>query len=202
MWVIKLGGSLLTTELLLPWLKALSHCNVLIVPGGGVFADAVRTMQQRWRFSEQAAHDMAILAMRQHGRMLADLAGLPVLQDCDRLVSFAGRAMVWLPDPDKLNQTDVPVSWNVTSDSLAAWLARRHNAEHLLLVKAASLPFTDDIKKPRLASRELVEHGLIDEAFPDFIRFVPFKTWLCSATDYAGIPEIMNAPVGRLLQIV
>jgi aspartokinase-like uncharacterized kinase len=45
MWVVKLGGSLLGSPELPRWLDTLvkiSDGKVLIVPGGGMFADAVR----------------------------------------------------------------------------------------------------------------------------------------------------------------
>ena len=202
MWVIKLGGSLQATEALLPWLKALARCNVVLVPGGGAFADTVRALQQRWRFSEQAAHDMSVLSMQQYGRMLADMAGLPVLKNHSRFETSQDRAVVWLPDPDMLNQADVPVSWHVTSDSLAAWLAHQLHAEHLLLVKSISLPFADDIGQSSLPVRVPVERGWVDKAFPGFIRHVSFKTWLCGASDHVRVPVLMNDPARCLLQLL
>jgi aspartokinase-like uncharacterized kinase len=201
-WVIKLGGSLQAADDLPAWLKALARCDAVIVPGGGMFADSVRAMQQRWRFSEQAAHDMSVLSMQQYGRMLADLAGLPLLKDHNRFAFSPDRAQVWLPDPDALNQADVPVSWNVTSDSLAAWLAHQLHAEHLLLVKSIGLPFAEDIGKSQLAVRIPVERGWIDEAFPGFIQQASFKTWLCSASDHVHVPALLSDPARCLLQVV
>lgn len=202
MWVIKLGGSLLSTEALLPWLTVLAHSNAVIVPGGGVFADTVRAMQLRWGFSEQAAHDMAVLSMQQYGRMLADLAGLPVLKNHGRFAFPTDRAVVWLPDPDTIGQAAEPGSWRITSDSLAAWLAGQIQAEHLLLVKSVGLPFAGDLGDSPLPVRVPVERGWVDEAFPAFIQHASFKTWLCRASDYARIPEAMSDPAGRLLQLV
>lgn len=202
MWVIKLGGSLLKTEALQPWLKALAHANAVIVPGGGEFADTVRAMQQRWGFGEQAAHDMAILSMQQYGRMLADMAGLPVLKKNSRFAPPNDRAVVWLPDPDTLNQAGVPVSWQVTSDSLAAWLADQLHAEHLMLVKSVSLPFAGDIVQSGLPVRVPVERGWIDEAFPRFIEHASFKVWLCCASEHARVRELMHDPADGLLRVV
>ncbi|QFY44328.1 amino acid kinase [Candidatus Methylospira mobilis] len=202
MWVIKLGGSLLNTEVLPFWLKAVAHANAVIVPGGGAFADTVRVMQQRWGFGEQAAHDMAILSMQQYGRMLGDMAGLPVFKKTGRFQPPHDRAVVWLPDPDALNQAGVPVSWQVTSDSLAAWLAGQLHAEHLMLVKSTRLPFADDIGKSGLPVRVPVERGWIDEAFPRFIEHASFKVWLCCASEHARVRELMNDPADGLLRVV
>ncbi len=65
--VIKVGGSLGR------WKGA---TNVLVIPGGGVFADLVRAEYRRARLTDHAAHRMAILAMDQYGLERCDLASL------------------------------------------------------------------------------------------------------------------------------
>ena len=47
--------------------------RLLVVPGGGGFADAVRDCDQRFGLSDEAAHRMAILAMEQFGWLLSEL---------------------------------------------------------------------------------------------------------------------------------
>ena len=73
--VVKLGGSLAFSDALRPWLDALSQCarHVVVVPGGGPFADAVRAAQPRMGFDDRAAHHMALSAMEQYGRALVGL---------------------------------------------------------------------------------------------------------------------------------
>ena len=69
MIVIKLGGSLSQAETLVSCLDRLEQQYkdkpVVIVPGGGAFADQVRLAQGRWQFDDITAHRMAILAMQQ-----------------------------------------------------------------------------------------------------------------------------------------
>jgi 5-(aminomethyl)-3-furanmethanol phosphate kinase len=55
----------------------------------------------------------------------------------------------------------IAASWAVTSDSLAAWLARRLGARRLVLVKSAAAPSA-------AAPAELAARGLVDAAFPDY----------------------------------
>src|SRR6185312_9091771 len=71
--VVKLGGSFAYSDYLQDWIEALaaSPGRVVIVPGGGPFADAVRLAQRQMRFDDKAAHHMAVLAMEQYGRALA-----------------------------------------------------------------------------------------------------------------------------------
>ena len=73
--VVKLGGSFAFSKHLRDWIEALAACagRVVIVPGGGPFADAVRSAQPRMGFDDAAAHHMALLAMEQCGRALASL---------------------------------------------------------------------------------------------------------------------------------
>src|SRR5437763_974004 len=73
--VIKLGGSHAFAPHLAHWLDAIGHCagRIVVVPGGGPFADAVRDAQPRMGFDDSAAHRMALLAMEQYGCALASL---------------------------------------------------------------------------------------------------------------------------------
>ncbi len=166
MLVVKLGGSLAKAGALPRLLAALETAKgpAILVPGGGVFADAVRTEQARLGFSDAAAHHMALLAMEQYGLLVADLA--PSLVPCRSLeemwqVIDRGGSAIWLPAAMALADATIPQSWDVTSDSLAAWLARRLGARRLLLVKSAAAPSPLD-------PAALAAQGLVDPAFPRF----------------------------------
>ena len=68
MWVVKLGGSLLGSPELKQWLDTLvthSDGRVLIVPGGSLFADAVREAQAVSGVDDVLAQRLALLAMDQ-----------------------------------------------------------------------------------------------------------------------------------------
>ena len=77
MIVIKLGGSLSQSDTLVRCLYSIEQNYldraVVIVPGGGAFADQVRSAQQRWQFDDQTAHRMAILAMQQMALLINGL---------------------------------------------------------------------------------------------------------------------------------
>src|SRR5205085_8322866 len=112
-----------------------------------------------------AAHHMAILAMEQYALMLVDR--LPRLKPCASIgemrdATAAGHPAIWLPAMLALAEPTIPQSWDVTADSLAAWLARRLGAERLVLVKSVAAPRPLDIAV--LAAR-----GMVDKAFPAFL---------------------------------
>ncbi len=139
--VVKLGGSHATHAALRPWLCAIAAAAgaVVLVPGGGPFADAVRALQPRLGFDDRTAHAMALLAMAQFAQFLIGLA--PALAPADGPAAIAaalaaGRVPVWLPPPGLGAAEGIAPSWEVTSDSLALWLAGELAAPALLLVKA------------------------------------------------------------------
>jgi len=190
--VVKLGGSLATAGTLRPWLDAIHETGAgrcVVVPGGGVFADAVRSAQRALVFSDAAAHAMALLAMEQYAHVVADL------QPSWRLCAWAGdieaalaegRVAVWLPRAMIAADADVAASWDVTSDSLAAWLALRLRASHLVLVKSAPMP------PPPLSASRLAELGLVDAAFPAYLLKAGCSLDYCGPGDERRLAEALR----------
>ena len=157
-YVVKLGGSLLPSPALDALLGAAAARAAIVVPGGGPFADAVRVAQAERGFSETAAHAMAILAMEQTAFLLADRA--PAFAHCSTRDDFAksvGRPTIWRPTAMALD-AELPESWDVTSDSLALWLAIELRAPGLVLVKSGPAPSVDP--------ESWAAAGLVDPVFP------------------------------------
>jgi aspartokinase-like uncharacterized kinase len=173
MIVIKLGGSLAESGALVSCLNTIEQAytgGVVIVPGGGAFADQVRMAQRHWRFDDGTAHAMALLAMQQMALLFKGLK-----PDFSIAGSIAGvqaqlarqKTVIWSPDIVELDEAGVEASWDITSDSLAAWLAGMLSADELILVKSAMIDAS-------LGIDELVEHGIVDKAFCGFIARAPF----------------------------
>ena len=168
MWVVKLGGSLWDAGELRHWLASLAMARptaCLVVPGGGPFADAVRRAQPVMGFSELTAHRMAILAMEQYGLALLDLA--PRLRAVRRASDAAALAReraagVWLPAAMAMFEPELTASWDVSSDSIALWLATRLKAEALVLVKSSDVP------DGSVAAADLARLGLVDRSFTSY----------------------------------
>jgi aspartokinase-like uncharacterized kinase len=177
--VVKLGGSLAGFSAQLADFMAeivaaaASGVAVVIVPGGGSFADAVRHAQLSGGFDDVTAHDMALLAMAQNGRLLASLPphtarlvwGLHEV--VVTLEEDNGIPLIWQPDP-RCDGLELEHSWRVTSDSLALWLASKLGAHRVILVKRCAAPPSDE----PLALAELSRLGIIDAAYPDLAASV------------------------------
>ena len=173
--VIKLGGSLAALPELDAWLERISSVGggrVVIVPGGGPFADQVRNMQAQKGFDDETAHLMALHAMDQYGLMLCGLqAGLVPATTLEQLsqVIEKGKVAVWLPSVMLSGDPSVAASWDITSDSLAAWLAGELAAVQLLLVKYHPLP------RPDTSLDELEQQGIVDRGFRHLVSNSGFK---------------------------
>jgi 5-(aminomethyl)-3-furanmethanol phosphate kinase len=183
MWVIKIGGSLLGANELASWLRIVSlygDGKVIIVPGGGVFADAVRSAQHITELSEKCAHELAVKSMDQFASILVDIE--PSLAKARNELELAERGwqhrgIVWLPSEMVLADSDIPQTWDVTSDSIAAWLADRVNADRLILLKSGN-----PIAESNL--QDLVDQGYVDKAFPSFIENKNFESWIVENSQY------------------
>lgn len=144
--IVKVGGGLLgksgALDLVAEALVAFSPGRRLVIlPGGGPFADAVRTMLRRVKIGEDAAHWMAVLGMDQYAHALAARLSGAVLVETQAEIAaarHAGRLPVlapyrWLRSADPLAH-----SWDVTSDTIAAWFAGALKARRVVLIKPAA----------------------------------------------------------------
>ena len=143
--VVKVGGGLLSKagafDLVTEALTAFSpRRRLVIVPGGGPFADAVRTMFRRIKIGEDAAHWMAVLGMDQYAHALtARLPGAVLVEQQAEIAAArqAGRLPVLAPYRWVRAADPLPHTWDITSDSIAAWLAGMLGARRIVLIKPA-----------------------------------------------------------------
>jgi len=165
--VVKLGGSTAGRIEMEQWIAVLASGTMplVIVPGGGPFADQVRVSQKEMHFSDAAAHEMAILAMEQFGLVIAErhprLQPARSLQDIETIVAEGG-IPVWFPSQMTHNE-DIAPSWDITSDSLAAWLCGQIGSRHLLLCKQV-----DPESLPK-GLQALVDKGVVDAMLPELL---------------------------------
>lgn len=156
--VVKVGGSLFDRVVRLLGIFREVGRPVLIVPGGGKFADLVRRLD----VSDTAGHWMAIAGMEQFGWYIAS-HGIRVVTG---LASPAG-VSVLLPYCTLREADPLPHSWSVTSDTIAAWVAREL-ALDLLLLKSV-----DGIRHRHHLVPRIDDPGLApEEVDPLFLPFV------------------------------
>ena len=190
MRVIKLGGSLLGSPELVHWLKVLvknQQESTVIVPGGGLFADAVREAQKLSGIHDDYAHRLAVLAMDQFGLLLAGMnPALATASDAQEILQKTAlkQAAIWLPSRMVLADASIPMHWQITSDSLSAWLAAELNASELILVKSVPIQEHQPVNPAML--EKLSRGGLVDACFAEFVAGHSFRTRVLGKQDYAA----------------
>lgn len=163
--VVKIGGSLFETGRLQRVLKIIAGARrpLVIVPGGGPFADAVRRAQKRSKISDAEAHRLAIMGMHQMADLFFDLQ--PELASAESLIGIrrvwtAGKVAVWLPLKMAMRDTSIPQDWSITSDGLAARLAEQLGRIPVVLIKSQPL-------EPGIPVSALANKGIVDSCFAE-----------------------------------
>ena len=192
MWIVKLGGSLNTDPRLPEWLELLVQLGggrVAVVCGGGCFADEVRRSQAHWRFDDLPAHNMAVLAMAQTTYMAQALN--PKLQLATskseiRSVLHSGHTALWLPLELVRERPNAHTNWDVTSDSIALDLARKLNAERLVVVKSRAID-------PAASLAELTRDGILDRRFASIAKGAAFPIDIVHRDELARMRSLLLA---------
>ena len=204
--IVKCGGSLLTLpdvdERLLSLLDREHLHPAVVVVGGGSAGDLVRTWDQQFNLGDEHAHQMAIHAMSLTARLLVTrherfrlIKSIAEIQDQPQhavSVLNPAAAIVGL----EAGRTALPRSWDITSDSIAAWLAGVWRTDRLLLLKSVDLPNAVDSASDVL--QNLATLGLVDPAFPEFAAGIRLLSWCNLRGDVRQVQPILHQRDGAL----
>ncbi len=192
--VVKAGGSLVESGRLKHILVSIASARrpVVVVPGGGAFADAVREQQRQQGFDEAAAHRLAMLAMHQ----MADV----YLEMCHRLritdsvsgineVLRSGFIPVWVPLPSLQGDASIPADWSITSDGIAARLAELLGGAPLALLKSVDVDGME-------TAPQLAQSGVIDAAFPIIAARAGLSWRIFGPADDTAFTALLDATTG------
>ncbi|MEM7312198.1 MAG: hypothetical protein AAF497_03505 [Planctomycetota bacterium] len=141
--IIKFGGSLLSRDHWADdfrhWYTATPGQRDILVVGGGSRVDRIRELDRRLKLGDVACHFLAVAQMDILARTVSKRLGWPLISspgDCckhPRSVAITGD---WMDDAENRGTVDLSVSWDVTSDSIAAWVAKLCDAHQLVLLKS------------------------------------------------------------------
>ena len=171
-YVVKFGGSLFNGDRLGDWVYHLNRWArgkcVVLVPGGGEFANIIRRLQVGCRMHDEIAHELALGAMRQSGEVISRLCecapSFKSLHQLETMVDDSG-IYLWVPSNEEFRATNMPQDWSVTSDSIALWLAIRLGAVELMLLKSVDPPHTN--------IDAWAESDFVDEYFSSLVADLP-----------------------------
>ena len=178
--VVKLGGSLYNTVSGLVPLLCKSRRPLLIVPGGGIFADTVRQA----RVTDDSAHWMAIAAMDQYGWFIASHG----LKTTDTL-KVPEKTTVLLPYIVMRQRDPLPHTWDITSDTISAWVADQLGLE-LLLLKSVDGIIQEGELQGQLTMP--IQSDVVDPFFISFVIKNQIKTTIINGKSRESVEKFLN----------
>ena len=191
--VLKLGGSLMRSKELVVWLENIfsrTRDNIIIVvPGGGEFAENIREIQKQLNFNNKIAHKMALLAMCQYGYFLTGInADIKILKNTKilHLDKNIGGSFLWLPDDLLENISEISENWDFSSDSISLWLATYLTADKLVIVKSKKIIYNQSKIKERIVNED------VDKEFKKNINKYKGEIFFLEKTEHCQLENILS----------
>lgn len=147
--VVKIGGSLFPNYAI-DLAKKLENTNSLIVLGGGEFANLIRKYDSEINFSQETNHWTAIDCMDIIAKLVNDkVESTKLAYSIDDAITISDEGFTPIFVVSKFLREDDPFecSWDVTSDSIAAYISHLLNA-NLLIVTNVNGIYTQEPKEP------------------------------------------------------
>lgn len=161
--IVKIGGSCFQQPQLLRRITATldeqsTRQSRIFICGGGHFAEAVRRQYAVHSLPDDVCHHLAIEAMTMQSKVFAHLSGMPLIAEPPSSGDAILDVVEWLNSHTNIEGL-IPQTWEVTSDSLAAYVARYYESP-LMLIKSCDLP------EGGLNVTRLAQLGIVDAHFP------------------------------------
>lgn len=192
--ILKLGGSLLECGGLTSVLDIVAKRNrpLIVVPGGGKFADQIRQAQTQSGFDDASAHRLALFAMHQMANVICTRSphfAPAATKEEIGIAGVNGLVPVWLPSTMAGADETIPKSWDMTSDSLAAWLAAKTGAREVALVKSCTVD-------PDATLHDLTRTGAVDPLFQTYVERAGLTWSVIGEGDAARLTRLVQ-PTGE-----
>lgn len=185
--VVKFGGSLTekgTIKQIATIGKSIKEAfdiipSFLVVPGGGIFAEDVRLAQQRFGFSNETAHWLAIHAMDQHALILKYFIPNSILIDYFELVALLNnrnenisKIPILTVSNFMKTTSQLPHSWDTTSDAIATEIAANLHIRKIIFLKDIDGVSVNDNLVPVITTNELERmlESPLDRNTPEILR--------------------------------
>ncbi|MDI9646050.1 MAG: uridylate kinase [Archaeoglobales archaeon] len=180
--ILKVGGSV--AGRLDEIVESIKNKKVLVIPGGWKFADLVRGVYKKFGISEDAAHWMAVAAMDQYGYFIAE-KGIKILEVDSFEDLTVEDSRVLLPYKLLKKYDELPHSWDVTSDTISAWIASKIGEKMVLKVTAVKGIFLDGklIEKIKASELKAIKSDVVDRYLPEFLIKSNVDFFICSVDE-------------------
>ncbi|MFX1346727.1 MAG: hypothetical protein ACFFAI_16645 [Promethearchaeota archaeon] len=110
--------------------------KIILISGGGSFASFIRKVYIELKFTDELAHWMAIISMNYNGIELGKkFPNLEIFEDYNELKETDKSFCIFLPYQFLKENNTLPHSWDVTSDSITLFLAKKLGLNECFLIK-------------------------------------------------------------------
>jgi aspartokinase-like uncharacterized kinase len=142
--IFKIGGTILENPIYfkntftqLYRLLQENHIKVIIViPGGGSYANFVREIDKQLNIGDTLAHWIAIYAMNYNGYFIKQqYPSITLTENINELKIADRRISLFLPFNYLKKYDPLPHSWDVTSDSITLYIAHKLELRECFLIK-------------------------------------------------------------------
>jgi aspartokinase-like uncharacterized kinase len=196
-YVVKFGGSLLEEkDILRELVKSLgmaakSGKRIVIIPGGGPTDNTIERLDKWAKFHKNTHHRACALAQDQTGIMLSDIGYEDNLRICDNLEDMLpilekNCLPILLPSKIIFAINPFEKTWEITSDSMAAWFSWLLNCDKTIILTNVDgiyhnefigneSYFISNIKASELIS---MGHTSVDQCFANFVLSKNMKSWI------------------------
>ena len=110
--------------------------NVILIPGGGSYANFVRKLDNKLNIGDNLSHWMAIFAMNCNGIAISErYKEINCISDINELKKNKASISIFLPFDFLYKTNELPHSWSVTSDTIAIYIAYILKLNQCFLIK-------------------------------------------------------------------
>ena len=189
MVVIKIGGSLQSTDYIKKWINAIRlnrSTSFLIIFGGGKYADNIRHDQKEKKYDDLKAHKLAIKGMTNFTEdILEELKDFTVVNSIRNIKKNykSRKLLVWMPSYEEVCDFNIPNNWDATSDSIALAISKNINAP-LIVIKSVRFNYKKYINV------FFLKENILDKYFSNNYYSSSQKISLVSREKYYKLNEI------------
>lgn len=142
--VFKIGGRILEKQLNIN--STISQLNqlyrdktlekILLIPGGGSYANFIRYLDKTLDLGDDLSHWMAIHSMNYNGKLLGKkFSELTCVETLKKLNNSKSIFAIFLPYETLRREDELPHNWDVTSDSITLYIAYKLGLQECFLIK-------------------------------------------------------------------
>jgi aspartokinase-like uncharacterized kinase len=159
MWIVKIGGSWLKNPKLpslLSFLQKFANQKIVLVVGGGVFAETVRDVYKSNKMTEVTGHVLAMKATEIFAYYLKSIN--PDILITYKITNFIKESLnLWLPTEKLSFEKKFEKNWESTSDSIATWLYSNTNSKGVVFIKSLSFANEEQQKLRDLQKKNIMD---------------------------------------------